>query len=221
MEDGTVAGANEEKKAWTNRLVNWFCFAILLYLIIILHAMKKHLLIFCSIFLLSTVIGFAQKVTLKLVNASSLQAIEGASLKSFLDAGFHGTSDKYGHITVQLKENDTLTISKNYYHPLYLYIKAKNFDSTHVISINMVPSKDIHEPVKGDFHTLSDFDYHFVHDKIGDDSHLKVIGYEHQDASQTRTDLMHSTKKPDGFHITPVRHHQYAGGTQYKLKEEE
>jgi hypothetical protein len=182
--------------------------------------MKKHLFIFCSIFLLANVIGFAQKVTLKLVNASSLQAIEGASLKSFLDTSFHATSDKYGHITVQLKENDTLIISKNYYHPLYLFIKVKNFDSTHVISINMVPSKDIHEPIKGNFQTLTDFDYHFIHDQIGDESHVKVTGYEHQTASQVRTNLMHSTKNPDGFHITPVRHHQYSGATDYKLKEE-
>ena len=180
--------------------------------------MKKNILIFCSLFFLSLSIGFAQKVTFKLVNAASLQPIEGASLKSYLDTTFHGTSDKYGHITVQLKENDTLTISKNYYHPLYLFVKVKNFDSTHVISINMLPSKDIHEPIKEDFHTLTDFDYHFVHDQVGDESHVKVTGYEHQDASQVRTNLMHSTKNPDGFHITPVLHHQYTGGSKYKLK---
>ncbi len=179
--------------------------------------MKKYLLLFSALFLLSP-IGFAQKVTFKLINTSTLQAIEGASLKSYLDSNLHLKSDAYGHITIQLKENDTLTISKEYYHPLYLFVKVKNFDSTHVISINMLPSKDIHETVKGNFTSLSDFDYHFVHDQLGNESHLKITGFEHKTASQVRTDLMHSTKNPDGFHITPTFHHRYPAGSLYKLK---
>jgi hypothetical protein len=182
--------------------------------------MKKYFIFFAAAFLLLN-LSNAQKVTLKLVNAASLQPIEGASLKSFLNKDLHSTSDKYGHITVQLLENDTLTLSKEYYHPLYLFVKVKNFDTTHVISINMVPSKEIHEPVKGNFSSLTDFEYHFVHDKVGPDSHVKVQGFEHQTASQVRTNMMHTTKNPDGFHITPVLHHQHSGTNQYKLKEEE
>ena len=179
--------------------------------------MRKSIFILTLLLFLVNFSSQAQKVTLKLVNAASLQPIEGVTLKSFMDKNLHGVSDKFGHITIYLIENDTLTMSKEYYHPLYLFVKVKNFDSTHVISINMVPSKDIHEPLKGNFQSLSDFDYHFVHDQVGNDSHVKVTGFEHPTASQVRNDMMHSKKNPNGFHITPVLHHQHTGANQYKL----
>ena len=181
--------------------------------------MKKYFFVFVSVLFLTTHFATAQKVTLKFVNAASLQAIEGASLKSYLDKNTHISSDKYGHITITLKENDTLTITKEYYHPLYLFVKVKNFDTTHVISVNMLPSTEIHEPIKGNFSSLTDFEYHFVHDKVGNDSHLKVQGFEHQSASQLRTNMMHTNKNPDGFHISPTIHHQHTGTNQYKIKE--
>jgi hypothetical protein len=181
--------------------------------------MKKYLLVLFLIVVVSGLNSFAQKITFKLINAATLQPIEGASLKSFLDSSLHLKSDVFGHFTVQLKENDTLTISKEYYHPLYLFVKAKNFDSTHVVSINMLPSKEIHEPIKSNFKSLSDFDYHFVHDKVGDDSHLKIVGFEHKTAADVRNDMLHTTKDPNGLHITPVLHHKYKGESLYKLKE--
>lgn len=180
--------------------------------------MKKHTIVVSTLFFLFALAVQAQKVTLKLVNAASLQPIEGASLKSYLDKSLHLSSDKYGHITLQLKENDTLTFTKEYFHPLYVFVKIKNFDSTHVVAVNMLPSKEIHEPVKGNFTSLADFDYHFVHDQLGNESHVKVQGFEHPSAAQMREDLMHSKKDPNGFHITPVLHHQQTGTNQYKLK---
>ncbi len=181
--------------------------------------MKKHTFILVSFFLLISLISNAQKVTLKLVNAASLQPIEGASLKSYLNKNLHLTSDKFGHITLLLAENDTLTFSKEYFHPLYLFVKTKNFDSTHVVAINMLPSKEIHEPIKGNFSSLADFDYHFVHDQLGNDSHLKVKGFEHQSASEVRYNMMHTKENVGRIHITPVLHHQQTGTNQYKLKE--
>jgi hypothetical protein len=180
--------------------------------------MKKHTILF-SFFLLFSIAVQAQKVTLKLVNASSLQPIEGVTLKSYLDKKLSLTSDKNGLVTLNLKENDTLTFSKAYFHPLYVFVKVKNFDSTHVIAINMLPSKEVHEPLKGNFSSLTDFDYHFVHDKLGNDSHVNVTGYEHQSASQVRYNMMHTKKDPNGLHITPVLHHQQTGTNQYKLEE--
>jgi hypothetical protein len=179
--------------------------------------MKKNIFLLSLLSLLH-IAGQAQKVTFKLVNAASLQPIEGASLKSYLDKNLHLTSDKFGYISVQLKDDDTLTISKDYYHPLYLFTKVKNFDTAHVISINMLPSKDIHEPVKGNFKSLSDFEYHFVHDQLGNESHVNVKGYEHLNASQVRYDMLHTKKNPGGVHITPVLHHQSTGTNQYKLE---
>ncbi len=182
--------------------------------------MKKSLFLFLSL-LLVNFIGQAQKVTFKLVNAASLQPIEGASVKSYLDKNLHLASDKFGYISIQLKDNDTLTISKDYYHPLYLFTKVKNFDTAHVISINMLPSKDVHEPIKGNFKNLSDFEYHFVHDKLGDTSHVNVKGYEHLSAAQVRDDMLHTKKNPNGVHVTPVLHHKSTGTNQYKLEPED
>ena len=180
--------------------------------------MKKIFISSVIAFLFSTLFVQAQKITFRLVNAVSLQPVEGAVLKSYLGTNSIVMSDKYGHITIQLRENDTLTISKEYYHPLYLFVKAKNFDTTHVISINMLPSKDIHETAKSNFTNLTDFDYHFVHDKIGDESHLKIKGFEHKTAAEVRYDLMHSTKNPGGIHVTPARNHKHTGENLYKLK---
>jgi hypothetical protein len=183
--------------------------------------MKKIILLNVFCFLVVFVANAQQqKVTLKLMNATTLQPIEGVSLKSYLDKNIHLLSDQYGHITLQLIDNDTLIFSKDYFHPLYLFVKLKNFDSTHVLAVNMLPSKEIHEPLKGNFSSLADFDYHFVHDQLGDDSHLKVKGFEHESAAQVRYDMMHSKKNQGIIHITPVLHHQNSGTNQYKLKDE-
>jgi hypothetical protein len=180
--------------------------------------MKKHTVVLSILFLLFSLATQAQKVTLKLVNAASLQPIEGVTMKSYFEDDMRYATDKYGHITIHLKENDTLTFTKEYFHPLYVFVKVKNFDSTHVVAINMLPSKEIHQPVKANFSSLADFDYHFVHDKLGNESHLRVQGFEHSNAAQVREDLMHSKKDPNGFHITPVLHHQQTGTNQYRLK---
>ncbi len=181
--------------------------------------MKKYLLSSLLLIMLTGSVGFSQKVTFKLINASNQQPIQGASMRSFLDTSLYLKSDAFGHFTCQLRENDTLTFSKDYCHPIYLFVKAKNFDSTHVISINMLPSKEIHQPIKSNFKSLSYFNYHFVHDTIGDNSHLKITGFENKTAADVRNDMLHTTKDPNGFHITPILHHQYKGESQYKLKE--
>lgn len=180
--------------------------------------MKKIGLASLSFFLLLSVVVHAQKVTFKLINGSSLQPIQGASLTSYLNPKTKIVSDTYGHVTITLTENDTISISKDYFHPLYLFVRMKNFDTTHVIAINMVPSKEIHVNVVENFSSLTDFEYHFVHNQFGQESHFKVVGFEHPTASQLRTEMMHSNKNPDGFHITPVLHYQQVGKNQYSIK---
>jgi hypothetical protein len=176
--------------------------------------MKKILLV---ILLSISASLFANKVTFKLVNATTLLPIEGVSMKSSLDTSLHLRSDKFGHITFSLKDKDTLIFIKDYYHPIYIFAKVKNFDTTHVISINMIPSKDIHEPLKGNFQNLSDFNYHFVHDEMKNDSHLKISAYEHVDASNVRKLNTDSLSRNSSIYVVPNLHLN-KGKSQYKLK---
>jgi hypothetical protein len=176
--------------------------------------MKKILL---AILLGISATMLANKVTFKLVNASTLLPIEGVSMKSSLDTSLHLRSDKYGHITFSLRDKDTLIFIKDFYHPIYIFAKAKNFDSTHVISINMIPSKDIHEPLKGNFQSLSDFNYHFVHDEAKSNSQLKISAYEHVDAAQVRKLSTDSLNHNSRIYVVPNLH-LYKGKSQYKLK---
>ena len=180
--------------------------------------MKKSTFLFLIIFMMINIFGMSQKVTLKMMDASTLQSIEKVSVKSYLNPSIIIISDSYGHVTIDLIENDTLLISKDYYHPIYLFVKARNFDTIHVVSINLLPSKEIHEVLKTNFSSLSDFEYHFIHDQIGDESFLKVKGFEHLSSSEVRSNLMHSKKNPNGFHISPSIHQKHTGENQYFIK---
>src|SRR5690242_7438240 len=99
----------------------------------------KH---FISIVLLLVTFNvMAQKEHFRVVDAATNKPVYGVKIKSFSTHDLVTFSNDSGYFNITVRENDTLSISKDYYHTMYVTINMKNFDSLHTIVLYLAPSK--------------------------------------------------------------------------------
>lgn len=149
---------------------------------------------FTHILLLSTclfVLSFtvqAQKLSFRVIRSDAFKAVDHVRIKS----SSHGVlySDANGHFELTYKDHDTLTLSKEFFHTIHYIIEAKNFDTSHTISLTMTaltPEEIKSAPTSAaDINTLQKFDYHFVHDNPSSNSYLKIHAIETLPENKTR-----------------------------------
>ena len=129
----------------------------------------------------------AQKLSFKVIRSDAFKAVDHVKIKS----SSHGTfySDANGYFELSYKNHDTLTLSKESFHTIHYVIEAKNFDSTHTISLTMtaLSNEELQNTPASDINTLQKFDYHFVHDNPTNDSYLKIHAMETLPENKKRT----------------------------------
>jgi hypothetical protein len=144
--------------------------------------MRKAILLFLLFFSSQ---AFCQNLHFKVVNAESLEGISLAKVSSSLNKSSVTYTNAYGIILFSYLPGDTITISKNNYHSIHLYIPYINVDTMHIITVSMVPSPGDITPKLKDMSSLSMFEYHFVH-KSEEKKNLKIQVFENKVAQQQR-----------------------------------
>jgi hypothetical protein len=151
--------------------------------------MKKNilsLLVLVCLVAVSTTLQ-AQKLSFKVIRSDAFKAVDHVQIKS----SSHGTfySDANGYFQLSYKDHDTLTLSKDMFHTIHYVIEAKNFDTSHTISLTMtaLTKEEAQSAPASDINTLEKFDYHFVHDNPTSDSYLKIRAMQTLPENKTRS----------------------------------
>lgn len=176
------------------------------------------LFLFACFFVLSFTLQ-AQKLSFKVIRSDAFKTVDHVQVKSSSHGVFY--SDANGHFTLTYKDHDTLTLSKEFFHTIHYIIEAKNFDTSHTISLTMtaLTKEEIdNSPAStSDINTLQKFDYHFVHDNPSSGSYLKIHAMESLPENKTRAGYQKEFK----IGTVPLDHttvERNAGKSAYKLK---
>jgi len=137
--------------------------------------------------ILTSYILSAQTIHVKLIDGKTEKTISGVKVKSAHDHDLITFSNDSGYFAFNLKHDDTILLQKDYYYPVFMSLVIHNFDSTHVIKIQLTPSETIYQG-SNQFSkmNLQTFEYHFTHDEIGADSKAKVTLFQTADALKTQ-----------------------------------
>ncbi|MBC7488513.1 MAG: hypothetical protein H7282_17370, partial [Cytophagaceae bacterium] len=151
--------------------------------------MKKlilPILLFACLLIVSSTLQ-AQKLSFRVIRSDAFKSVDHVQIKS----SSHGTfySDANGYFQLSYKNHDTLTLSKDLFHTIHYVIEAKNFDTSHTISLTMtaLSKEEAQNAPASDISSLQKFDYHFVHDNPTSDSYLKIHAMESLPENKTRS----------------------------------
>lgn len=130
---------------------------------------------FCLLSFLTICFASAQTIHVTLYDGTTEQPLKSVKVKSLHDHDLITFSNDTGYFAFNLKHNDTILLEKNLYYPVFLSLSTHNFDSTHIIKVQLFPSPNVYKvPNQYSKMNLQTFEYHFTHDTIGVDSKAKV-----------------------------------------------
>jgi hypothetical protein len=140
---------------------------------------------FIYFFLLSFITCFAsaQTIHVTLYDGTTDLPVKSVKIKSQHDHDLITFSNDTGYFAFNLKHNDTILIEKDMYYPVFLSLSTHNFDSTHIIKVQLFPSAKVYK-VSNQYSkmNLQAFEYHFTHDTIGTASKAKITILQTGDA---------------------------------------
>lgn len=142
--------------------------------------MKTKLATICTLF---SFISFAQVLHFKVIGIEDMQPISGVKMSTIGMQKVVLMTDTKGEIQITHLVGDTIVFSKEQYFPVSACITHKNYDFNHIMEIIMIPKikKKSNSAME-----LQSFQYHFIHDTLGEDSHLNISILEPKEAMQTR-----------------------------------
>ena len=82
----------------------------------------------------------AQTVHVTLYDGTTELPIKYVKIKSLHDHDLITFSNDTGYFAFNLKHNDTILLEKDLYYPVFLSLSLHNFDSTHIIKVQLFPS---------------------------------------------------------------------------------
>ena len=127
--------------------------------------------------------AFAQTIHFKVVDIEKLKPLSDVKITSSLVPKDVFKTDAKGDIFINHIAGDTIVFTKEFYYPVSISITQKAYDFKHMAEVIMVPSvKKQTLPAKD----LQSFEYHFVHDTLGENSQLNITTLEPMEAMQTR-----------------------------------
>ena len=130
------------------------------------------------IFLLFIFNASAQELKFTLLNSETKEPMEGVEIFSHESHDKVVYTDKVGNAAFLIKNTDTLIFFKELYHPLYIQVKALNFDNSHNVVLKMVPTNgESHGYMTRQFDQLQKSEYHFVHNDKSDNS-IKITNFK-------------------------------------------
>lgn len=138
---------------------------------------------FCLLSLLTICFASAQTIHVTLYDGTTEKPIKSVKVKSLHDHDLITFSNDSGYFAFNLKHNDTILLEKDLFYPVFLSLSVHNFDSTHIIKVQLFPSAKVYKvPNQYSKMNLQAFEYHFTHDTIGVDSKAKVTVLQTSDA---------------------------------------
>lgn len=143
-------------------------------------------ILFCLLFFSAFILN-AQHITFKVEDAKTHKSIAAVKVSSLHEHTFLKFSTDSGFVNLDIDHDDTLKFEKKDYHPIYLTISHKNFDTTHIIVVNLVKIEKDTASSKN-VSQVKNAEYHFLHDNV-DNSNLKVHvfdGYQKPNTTQNQ-----------------------------------
>ena len=128
-------------------------------------------------------IAYSQTIHFKVIDIENLKPLFDVKVTSSLLPKDIFRTDAKGDIFINHIAGDTIVFSKEFYYPVSICITQKAYDFKHMAEVIMVPSAKRQTIGIKD---LQSFEYHFVHDSLGDNSHLNITTLEPKEAMQTR-----------------------------------
>ena len=174
--------------------------------------MKYFLLLICFITIQALQ---AQTIQFKVIDVHTWKGLGHVEIETSKQGKLVSNED--GTFQLRLINDDTIKLTKQNYHTLYFLMEAKNFDTSHVISISMASSQG--ETPSSDISTLQNFEYTFTKGASTNDNYFNIRIMESTKGAAFRSDV-----KPQEFVIgtTPLNHISIHGGGSpdqtYKLK---
>lgn len=170
-------------------------------------------------FVLTAGISMAQKINFKVLNVSTGLPEARVKVSSLPEHLFITYSNDKGEFSTFILQDDTLELSHENFHPLILQIKVSNFDSSHTVVVGIVPNSKDGKPFEGSHGNLQNFEYHFVHDTLGENSHMKINMLENVHAVRQRTNPDDKSFKVGAVNIDkqPSGDGKNHSGSHYKL----
>ena len=121
-------------------------------------------------------LSYSQKLHFKVVNAESLEGLLQAKITCSLHKDSIIFTNQTGDFSLNYFKGDTITISKNNFHTIHLYLPQINVDTLHIITVGMVAGNENNLNVKN-IAGLPMFEYYFVHKKE-EQNNVKVQVFE-------------------------------------------
>jgi|GEM_PF-1984189 hypothetical protein len=140
-------------------------------------------IIYSLLFISAWISVSAQTVHVTLFDLTTNKPISNAKVKSNHDHDLITFSNDTGYFAFNLTHNDTILIVKDYYYPVYVSLNMHNFDSTHIITLRLTPSSNVYKgPNQFNNMNLQSFEYHFIHDQVGEKSQAHITVFQTKDA---------------------------------------
>lgn len=140
---------------------------------------------FISFCILSFITCFAsaQTIHVTIYDGTTELPLKSVKVKSLHDHDLITFSNDSGYFSFNLKHNDTILLEKDYFYPVFMSLTTHNFDSTHIIKLQLFPSAKVYRvPTQYSKMNLQSFEYHFAHDTIGEGSKVNVTLLQTGDA---------------------------------------
>ena len=147
--------------------------------------MTKYIQVFILILIFTGGL-VAQQIHFRIVNIKTGLPEPMVKVTSLPEHRFITFSNDKGQFSQFIAKDDTIELSKDGFHHLMLKITAINFDSTQAVQVGLVPlaAKKGMNPA---YKNLESFEYHFVHDTLGDNSAMKINVLENVQAVKQRS----------------------------------
>lgn len=130
---------------------------------------------YCILFFITTCFASAQTIHVTIYDGTTERPIKSVKVKSIHDHDLITFSNDSGYFAFNLKHNDTILLEKDLYYPVFLSLKTHNFDSTHIVKVQLFPSPKVYKvPNQYSKMNLQSFEYHFTHDTIGEGSKVNI-----------------------------------------------
>ncbi len=168
---------------------------------------------FILLFVLFSAVAHAQMLHFKVVNINTFSAIKDVSVSSSIMKAETFKTDADGNVYVNYIPGDTIKFDKALFHPFVMNIIQKDYDFKHVIEIVLIPTSSKAPAQKLD--KLASFEYHFVHDTLGENSDMKISVFENIDVSNQRQELY---RKHFRFAHVDIKEKAKGSGDKYDLK---
>jgi len=135
------------------------------------------------LFILVSIGSYAQVLHFKVIGIEDMKPLSGVKMTAVGAQKEVLVTDIKGEISLNHLVGDTIVFTKETYFPVSVSVSHKNYDFNHMMEVIMIPKV---KKTSNSAMELQSFQYRFIHDTLGEESHLNITVLEPKEAMLTR-----------------------------------